>query len=727
MLTSLLVLLALPAAHAGPPPSRLTSLFDGDPNATVFVDDEGAMSEVVGWLGPNADVQVLAPGETPADAVGAADPSRCWIHVRSVMGGWNIWNSPACEVVAVAPAPAAVVAAPTAADPTDLLAQALESDPAVAPTDAGAVQPAALTDAGETQAAAPPDAGAAQAAAPTDAGEAQATAPPVTVWPAPEPAPENSRVRERRRAADAQAAMVLFGGAYGGYAAASAGWLVGEALEESEEGHTVQGAVAGGLPGAVTGGIVGQFLYAGAEPEVEAVALLYTATLTGGYYGEQLGRMLIPYGDAGAFERIRAAGLAGSMAGLGVAAVSGERASDVGSQVNFGLATGVGWLAGRGVSDAALWERDRRQQQAIIQSASSAVLGGVAVAYNRSGAEAPTATTVGLGLADGLWFGLWSPFLFTDDPDARQIAGGAELGAGLGYGVGMGIAALGNPSPKSVALQAAGLASGSALGAGIPLAIGGDGPLRAVVAPMMAGGATGQVLGALAAPRYELHEADSLLVGSLTAWTVYQSAGWAAAATQLGVDETQSIGFAMTAAGAGSLATLALAPAVDLSPEGSVMLLSGGAWGTWFGTWGATLTHAEAHGTLMSGLIAGDGGLVVSAVAQGAGWKPTWKHAGTINGMGLLGAAGGGLIGVVALYDPEDMAPISAAVMAGSGAGLVAGAVLGARPGSGKGIAKLGSFGLGERLPVAARLQASPWASEAGDPGVWVQLDLADK
>jgi hypothetical protein len=63
------------------------------------------------------------------------------------------------------------------------------------------------------------------------------------------------------------------------------------------------------------------------------------------------------------------------------------------------------------------------------------------------------------------------------------------------------------------------------LGAGIPLALGEDRPNRAVVGPMLAVGAGGQLAGALVSPSYRVSADDRFLLATLGAWTGYQTAG----------------------------------------------------------------------------------------------------------------------------------------------------------------------------------------------------------
>ncbi|NOY28218.1 MAG: hypothetical protein GXP62_20335 [Oligoflexia bacterium] len=534
--------------------------------------------------------------------------------------------------------------------------------------------------------------------------------------------------------------LATFGAIYGGYLGATGAWLMGEATEASEDAHTTQGVLPGGFIGSSAGLGTGLLIGAFKPITADGYALLYTDTAAGFYYGDAIGRAFIPVGAPGDRERIRAAGMAGSMAGIATAIVTQGQAAPLRNQLNFTLATGVGWVTGHGIGNAAGWDRTAdRSRYAAVEGISSAGLGGLALLSNRGVLEAPTPASGALMVGDGIWFGTWSPFLFADDPTPEQSLGGAQIGLGYAYAAGLATASFGQPSNKSVALQAAGLSAGSALGAGVPLSLSSTGPMRAFVAPMMATGVAGQILGGLVAPHYDLGTEDALLLTALESWTTWQAVGWGAYARSTNVQPSQAIGYTLTTAGAGTLATLALLPALDVTPEGTTMIVSGGGWGTWFGAWGSQIAGGDPNTTWIASLAAGDGALLATGAAEAMGWQPTWRQTALINGLGILGAAGGGLLGTVALYDPNNWTPISASVMAGSGAGLITGAVLGAAHPGGSG--QTASKGLRtpatpsngrlatawKRVPFHASVQATPWSSEEGDPGLWLQLDLTEK
>lgn len=182
------------------------------------------------------------------------------------------------------------------------------------------------------------------------------------------------------------------------------------------------------------------------------------------------------------------------------------------------------------------------------------------------------------------------------------------------------------------------------------------------------------------------------------------------------------VGYALATGGAGTLITMGLAPMVELQPSGSFQLLAAGGWGTWFGAWTGELLDVSADEQWLLTLGAGDAALLGAAAAQAAGWKPGWREVGLINGMGTIGAATGGLVGVIALYDEDNWDPMIASTLAGSGAGLIAGAVLAAggdEPSSG---AMMLPTGRGTAVLPGATVR--PWTDENGDPGVFVELRL---
>ena len=704
MLTSPLIALALATstAHAGTASLIvLNVLLEEAPTSAILLRDEGAVQLVRRVLPETARVIVLQPTEDPMEALSWRGRSGCAVLVTRVGAEWDLMMTSSCPSL---PASGALMLPPAQAQPLPTEGWQAEEEIDLPVVVAAAPSPEV--------AAAPPS---------------QVIVPPA--------APLREQVeRPTRKPRSEQAAhglTIAYGGMYGAYAGGMGAWLVGEALEESEEAHRAQGVAPGALVGSVTGATAAHFLSKSSHASPRAAGLLYTSTGVGWYYGEQLGRMLIGPDAPGATERIRASGLAGSMAGIGIGIAKGDKAAPLGHQAHFVMATGIGWVAGHGIGDLARLDRQEdRRARGGIETGMSLCLGAASLAFNHSGKEGPKPGTIALSMADGAWFGGWAPFLFDDAPTSQQAWGGAELGTGLGYATAITMAVAGQPSPASAGLQAIGLAAGSSLGAGIPLLTGEEGKTRAVVGPMLLGGAAGQVLGAAVAPHYKIEPNDRLLLTTLESWTAYQAVGWSVFARQTGATNAQSVGYALTAGGAGTLASMALIPALDVSPEGSVMLLSGGAWGTWFGAWGSQMAHGDADGLWLASLSAGDGALLATAIGQGIGWKPTWKQTASINGFGLLGAAAGGLLGAIALYDPNDWTPVSASIVAGSGAGLIAGGIIGSMGGH-KGKAQSQLLApidhLTAKLPFDTQIQALPWSDEGGSPGVWLQVDLSER
>ncbi|MEM6929482.1 MAG: hypothetical protein AAF602_21255, partial [Myxococcota bacterium] len=301
-------------------------------------------------------------------------------------------------------------------------------------------------------------------------------------------------------------------------------------------------------------------------------------------------------------------------------------------------------------------------------------------------------------LGHGAWLGGWSTLLFGDRvDDSQQVMSGLRIGLGAGYASSLVMSAFGEPTPRSAGMQVAGWAAGSALGAGLPLALlDDDAPPRQIVGPMLAAGIGGQVLGAALSPHFELDRDDGLLLGTLGAWTTYQAVGWGAYAEATTAGSRRPFGYALTAAGAGSLVTLGLTPLLDVPPAGSVMLLSGGGWGTWYGAWGAELADLDGEATWITTLGAGNGALLGTGIALGAGWRPTWNDLAAIDGLGFVGAAAGGLVGVVFLYEDDNLDPLVISTLTGSTVGLVTGGILAA-------------IDKGDAAPKLGRLRLDGW------------------
>ena len=355
----------------------------------------------------------------------------------------------------------------------------------------------------------------------------------------------------------------------------------------------------------------------------------------------------------------------------------------------------------------------------------TAAFSGLGMLANRL-EQRPSPAQTGLSLAHGAWIGAWSPLLFTDTPEPSQLTGALRLGLGAGYGSTLLMAALSDndPSATSSGLQVAGWAGATALGAGIPLAIGDYQRKSAVVGPMLISGIGGQALGAALAPHYDLSRNDNVLLGTVGAWTTYQAVGWGVYGSLSGQQTERAFGHSLVAAGAGTLATVGLTPVIDLDPAGSVMLLSSGGWGTWYGAWSSQLADSDPDARLLTTLSTGNVALLASGVAQAAGWQPTWSDVAAIDGLGLIGAAGGGLAGVVLLYDPDNADPLVASTMVGSTLGLAGGAVWAAVH---DGPDPKLNVGRGRIFQWSPSVSATPLQDDDGSTGAMVTVNLKER
>ena len=459
-------------------------------------------------------------------------------------------------------------------------------------------------------------------------------------------------------------------------------------------------------------------------------ATLTVATGAGGtWFGYELARSLIPVESERYNQRLAAAAALGNIAGTGAAIFVSRSAPP--SAVSGGglLGTAVGWQTGAGIATLAGLEDPQRVAAAELGTGLLFTMGSVAAVAKAP--HAPAAGQVALNLAHGAWLGAWMPLLVTDTPESGYA--GAGLQVGLGIGEAGAIASGGLPRTKySVGLQTAGAGIGASLGAGIPLAAGLDEHPRSVVGPMMAGSVAGQALGALAAPHYKLERGDGLLIGVVETWTAYQTIGWslygdraydAVDAPDSG-DGATSGGYALTSLGAGSLTAFALPMATDFDAAQAVMTGAGGAWGTWYGAWGAELADVGPGNRWLVTLLTGDTGLVGVAIAQAGGWHPTWTEAGAINGAGMMGGALGALAGIVVSPNVDSAA---GGALAGSTLGLAGGFWLTHQLERAPSTAHLAPTRRPTRaLPIAASFTAMPMPGEDGKTGAFVRLDLRE-
>lgn len=392
------------------------------------------------------------------------------------------------------------------------------------------------------------------------------------------------------------------------------------------------------------------------------------------------------------------------------------------------IATFAGWQVGGGIADLAEldFEGDRNLRSGLGLLGGGAFMAGSALAA-RQGLEVDPGV-MGMMLGHASWIGLWSPYLVTDDPDPQQVLGGMRTGLGAGTVAGLLLSSHMDLYPRSVLLQLGGAGAGAAVGMGVPLALGVEGPSRAVVAPMLLGGIGGQVLGAAVAPNYEITPSDALLMGTIETWALYQGLGWGVFIDHAnpGMDEGQAFGMGLAIAGTGTLAAGAMGPLTEFSLAESAMVGSGGAWGTWYGAWGGHLAGLSPEHHWLTTLVTGNVGLIGTAALAGGDWDPDWRTVGLVDSMGMLGGAVGAMVGVIA---SPDLDAAAAGSLVGSSAGLVGGALM-VRNTQGRAV----PWRIGPmlprphlNLPFRARVSAAPWVAESGDPGAMVSLSLHEK
>lgn len=513
-------------------------------------------------------------------------------------------------------------------------------------------------------------------------------------------------------------------GAYGGFVGGSAGYLLTEALDSSD---SVVGPAMGSLLGIGVGATTGLLIQSRRPMDGPTTAFATALTTYGGFAGGELARGLIPYNADGAEARIHAARLAGSMLGAGFG-MAHRRVPTTQRTLRVSLATAVGWQTGVGINEMAGFKLDERRPRAGIALATATAFGGLAIGSEMAGLERIDPGFTALSLGHGAWIGAMAPLLLTEEPSWSARGGGARAGLGVGYLTGVALSAFAKPSAKSVGLQAAGMSIGNAIGAGLPLALTDetDHP-RMVVGPMLATGLVGQVAGAIVAPHYELSDNDAFLLSTMGAWTAYQTAGWTAYAAASSDTPRRPLGYALMAGGVGSALTLAVAPAIEIDASGSISLLSAGGWGTWYGGWASHLGGLSRDEQWLVTLGIGNATLGVSAVALGAGWKPNWRQLGLVNGCGSMGAAAGGLVGVIALYDADNWDPMVVSMLAGSTVGLAAGGWLASRtPVQKQATAlRLPELQLGRSRWVPS-FSARPWQGEDGGLGGYVELSARE-
>lgn len=445
--------------------------------------------------------------------------------------------------------------------------------------------------------------------------------------------------------------------------------------------------------------------------------------LVGLWTGVEAGLLIIPPGADLEERRIASAGALGNLVGSGTGLLLARNAPSQSSSIGMLVGTTVGWQAGAGVANLAGVED--RQLQAATELAGGLALGGLSTWLWGRVDEIPSPEQIALNLGHAAWFGAWTPFLFSESPEGKQIAGGLRMGLAGGYAATMVMSQL--PEARAtVPLQAAGFLMGSSLGAGVPLAFEASDPPRTVIAPMLAGGLAGQAIGYAVAPHWRLDHGDGVFFALMETWAAYQGLGWASYGGTREASDEQAAGYGLTAFGLTSLGAFAVPTVTDFDAPSAVMAASGGLWGTWYGGWAAEildLGRGDGSPVVAGGLIGGDVGLIGSTVAMvSSDWQPEWAQVGVVHGSGLAGGATGALVGVLA---SPDIDVVGIGSLAGSSVGLVTGVVLARKLGSGTAAGP--RQGALAKLPFSVIPSAAPWRDEEGRPGAMLRVELLER
>lgn len=520
---------------------------------------------------------------------------------------------------------------------------------------------------------------------------------------------------EEERRETGKGFTVAFSGAYGAYV----GGATGLAVSDGETAPVVSGALLGGAVGGLSGILIAQ------RADVTSDGIVFAASTTGygAYLGYQAGRGFLPPGVDAEDRRIRAAGVLGSMAGLGAGLLLLPRAPDAEDMIQADGGLAAGMIFGTGLND--LLDRDLyedRQRRAPVSVLSTTAFGALALGTGVADVAAPKVGSTLLGLGQGTWIGLWTPTLLGVDNSAYYTWAGARLGLGLGYLGSYGLAAIGEPDARSFLLQTALAGTGNALGAGLPMLIGpSDGSAAGVVGPMLLGSVAGQVTGAVLAPRYVATSDDVLWMAGAETWTAWQGVGWTAYVSP--TSERRGVGAGLSLFGAGTALTLASAPFAELTPAETTLLFTTAGWGSGLGALTGVAAGVDGRTNLAISLGTGDIALVGAGLALAAGAEPGWGTVARVNGGLAFGGALGALGAVVFAYDADSGATAAAASLIGAGAGLTGALLLRSPRGRDTGHAALLPPSLRlPRLPVQASFSAAPWTSESGASGAYVAV-----
>ncbi|MDZ4694347.1 MAG: hypothetical protein SGI86_04305, partial [Deltaproteobacteria bacterium] len=305
----------------------------------------------------------------------------------------------------------------------------------------------------------------------------------------------------------------------------------------------------------------------------------------------------------------------------------------------------------------------------IVLGAGALGLGaGAAIAPHLSFSLGDTIMTAETTL-EGVFLGNWIGRALS--LSSRHETAATLFGLGLGFVGGSAMSQYLELSISDVSYVLVAGLYGKMLGASIPMLADSSDEMFAV------GIGTGSVLALGAAyattDRVEFSNSAPLFVGLSTAFGWWH--GFALGESTDGLSSQQSNGALFLGAALGGLAAVPIDLFVHPT-NAEVFALTGGVfWGTWFSAWGAALGDASRSTRLRVSLLAGDVGLVASAIAVSPIGGVDPRAMGVAN---LAGLAGSGIASLAAALVTTNDDTVIVANLVGSGLGFIAGAIVAA-------------------------------------------------
>jgi hypothetical protein len=221
------------------------------------------------------------------------------------------------------------------------------------------------------------------------------------------------------------------------------------------------------------------------------------------------------------------------------------------------------------------------------------------------------------------------------------------------------------------------------LGVAVPAALGAD-ESEPYGVGLLVGGPVGFLTGLGLARSRELSDGQARAITFGGTWGTWQGYGWSDV-LDLGENDYSCDGdlcindgsseerFAgMIAGGLAGIAAGILVSKKPISPATATTVNFGALWGTWFGVAGGIIADQEGDGLLATTLLAGDAGLLVTALLEPR-WNLSRNRARLISISGVMGGLAGA--GIDLLVQPDNEKVGLAIPLAGSIAGLTIGAI----------------------------------------------------